>query len=584
MTATELRCEAPQVTVQSEPRQAALAVVERLAWPGLLVLISCWAVGYLMWPFSTDQGILSWVGGVMAGGGAPYRDAWEIRGPAPFFIYAAIARVFGTAQWPLRVVDLAFVVAGAWCIGRITARFGGRTAARCAVLLYLLWYASLGHHDTAQSDGWNAVMIAGVVVLLLSRDDRPTLWHAGIAGALLGLSVVSKPPYAAFFLLPAALGIGHWRARGAAWVTRHWIVGALAAVGSAGLVLSWLARHDALTPFIDIHFRWLLAQYTDVESSWLNRLQTAATFLTAGRFATALFPATIGIVAVWRSRRAVAVMFALWVFGALLSVTAQGNFYPYHWHPLYPPLAILAGIGIGILFTEARANRGWTLRASAAVAAGVALGAAALLPLVHVYRLVLLAAGVLPVDRFERTEFGPYGARTGVFAQLARYLRTHSAPNETVQIWGSVPGVNYLAGREPPTRFGYVIPVSSSVDNEFRRRYRREFLERIAAAPPVYVVALDTAVCQRAAGIEERRLIGLAEALMKCLGELPEFQTFVQQEYAAESRIGSMVVYRRRGTVPAAVPAALPRNESRRRGRAPGPLFVATAGATSVLR
>lgn len=562
MTAAGLPTEARQAPrrVQLEPRPSALGLVERLAWPGFLALIACWAVGYLMWPFSTDQGILSWVGGVMAGGGAPYRDAWEIRGPAPFFVYAAIARVFGTAQWPLRAVDLAFVAAGAWCIARITVRFGGRTAVRSAVLLYLLWYASLGHHDTAQSDGWNAVMIAGVVVALFSSEDRQPLWHAAIAGALLGLCVVSKPPYAAFFSLPVAFGIGQWRARGAMWVVRFWAVGALAAIASAGIVLSWLARHDAFAPFIDIHFRWLLSQYTDVESSWLNRLQTAATFLTTGKFATALVAAVIGMVTAWRSRRDLAAIFALWVAGALLSVTAQGNFYPYHWHPLYPPLAILAGMGIGVLYTEARGNRGSAGRVTAAAAAGIALGAAALLPVVHVYRLVLFGVGIMPADGFERVEFGPFGERTGVFAQLAGYLRTHSAPNETVQIWGSVPGVNYVAGRRPPTRFGYVVPVTSGVDDEFRRRYRREFLGRIAAAPPTYVVALDTSVCQRAPTIEARRLIGLAEALMKCLDELPAFQALVQEDYVAESRIGSMVVYRRLGTAAAAKSVAEPRN------------------------
>jgi hypothetical protein len=426
------------------------------------------------------------------------------------------------------------------------------------VLLYVLWYASLGHHDTAQSDGWNAVMIAGVVVALLSHEARPTAWHAAIAGALLGLCVVSKPPYAAFFLLPVAVGIGQYRACGAAWLVRFWAVGILTAVASAGLVVWWLARHDALAPFIDIHFRWLLTQYTDVESSWLNRLQTAAAFLTAGKFTTALLPAAIGMVAVWRSRRALGAMFALWAVAALLTVTSQGNFYPYHWHPLYPPLATLAGIGIGVLVAEARANGGFVLRATAAAAAGVALVAAALLPLVHVYRLALVTVGILPVERFETTEFGPYGLRTGVFAQLARYLRAHSAPDETVQLWGSVPGVNYVAGRQPPTRFGYVIPVSSGVDDDFRRRYRREFFDRLAVAPPVYVVALDAAICERAPTIEARRLLGLAEALMKCPDELPAFRAFVQERYVAEARIGSMVIYRRRATQPPATSVVLP--------------------------
>ena len=47
---------------------------------------------------------------------------------------------------------------------------------------------------------------------------------------------------------------------------------------------------------------------------------------------------------------------------------------------------------------------------------------------------------------------------------------------------------------------------------------------------------------------------------MKCLDELPAFQALVQEDYVAESRIGSMVVYRRLGTAAAAKSVAEPRN------------------------
>ena len=489
---------------------------------------------------------------MIADGGAPYRDAWEIRGPAPFFVYAVLADAFGNAQWPLRLVDLAFVAVGTWCIWRTAAVFGHPSAGRFAVVLYVLWFASLSHHDTAQSDGWNAVMIAGVVAAILARGARPSATHGLIAGVLLGLCVMSKPSYAVFFVLPVAIGLFEFRRNGWKWVATFWGAGALGAIASVAIILVWLRQQDAIAPLIDIHVRWLLTRHIDLEAGWLNRVQTAATFLTAGKFATALVPAVVGLAALWKPQRQIALVLALWTLGAIATVTAQGNFFPYHWHPLYPPLAILAGIGLAAMLAAARATPSTAVRAAAWGTAAVAVFAAALLPAVRVYRLAALAAGVLPVERYRSIEFGPFAPHSGIFPRVAEYLHEHTAPNETVQIWGSVPGVNLLAERRLPTRFGYVAPLVSHFDDEFRRRYRREYMTSIAAAPPRYIVALDDSVCARASDTESRRLIGFAESLMKCLDEMPELQGFVSRAYDAESRLGSFVFYRRRADVPLA--------------------------------
>jgi hypothetical protein len=168
MTQVAFDDRAPFRPVVLRVRQTA-RVLERFAWPACCLLMAGWAVAYLGWPFSSDQGVLSWVGRTIADGGMPYRDAWEIRGPAPFLVYAVLARLFDAAQWPLRVLDLSILATGAWCVASIAAAFGGRLAGRVAAALYVLWFASLGHHDTAQSDGWNAAMMAGVALCMLAN-------------------------------------------------------------------------------------------------------------------------------------------------------------------------------------------------------------------------------------------------------------------------------------------------------------------------------------------------------------------------------------------------------------------------------
>lgn len=519
--------------------------VSRLWWTACATIVAIWAIGYLTWPFSSDQGVLSWVGSIIADGGLPYRDAWEIRGPFPFLIYAIISKVFGTAEWPLRFVDLMIVGGGIWCAYRIADRLGGTLAARCAAALYILWYASLDHHNTAQSDGWNAAMMAFVMLSMLANDGRPTKRHALIAGLLIGFSIMSKPTYAAYLALPGIIGLTQVRERGARWLAEFWGVGVVAVAAAVGSILFWLYQGGALADFYDIHLKWLFAHYTNVDASWMNRLQTTARYLTADTFATAIAPMLLGIYAVGTKHRGTAVLLATWIFCALLGVMAQGAFFPYQWHPLYPALAVPAGIGIGFVFSAAR-MRDSTSRIVGTAVAAAAFVAALLRPVVHVYRSVFLAFGVMSQERFDVVEFGPYG-RTGPFAQLSSYLRDHTSERDQVLVWGLLPGVYYEAGRTAASRFGYVTPLVTEEDDSFRRRYRAEFTRRIGTTPPTFVAALSPEVCEKARGREERRLVGPVEERMVCVDESPELARLVSEQYAPDASFGAITVYRRRG-------------------------------------
>ena len=512
-------------------------------WLACWVLIGAWAIGYLAWPFSYDQGVLSWVGRTIADGGFPYRDAWEIRGPFPFLVYAAIAKDFGSAQWPLRAVDLLILSCGVWCAARIARPLGGSLAAKCAAALYVLWYASLGHHDTAQSDGWNAVMITGVMVALLARNGLPTARHAAVAGVLIGLSMLSKPTYAIYLILPGLLGLAQLRARGVAWLVRFWGAGVVGLVVAIGSILLWLCAGNALGDFVDIHLRWLLAHYTDVGSGWMSRAQRAASYLTADAFATATAPAVLGACIVWRRARTTALLIIAWAAAAVVGVMAQGNFFAYHWHPLYPSFAVLAGVGIASLFAMARESRSRVAALPALAFAAVTFFAASLLPAAHVYRFALLGVGRISREQFDTAEFGPYGL-TGPFAHLARYFRTHTTPQQSVLVWGLAPGVYYDAGRSAASRFGYVTPLVGEREDAFLRRYQRDFLHRVSARPPAYVATLAPSVCANARRLNERKSYGPVSEMMLCAEEFPAFARLLREQYVGDSSIGVIAVYR----------------------------------------
>lgn len=511
-------------------------------WLACWALIAAWAIDYVGWPFSFDQGVLSWVGRTIAEGGLPYRDAWEIRGPFPFFVYAAISKVFGAAQWPLRVFDLLVLSTGAWCAARIARSFGGSLAAKCAVALYVLWYASLNHHNTAQSDGWNAVMIAGVMVAMLARNGEPTAPHAAIAGLLIGLSILSKPTYAIYLVIPGLVGLLQVRARGIAWLAGFWAAGILGMGVAIGVILLWLYSGGALGDFVDVHFRWLLSHYTNVEVAWMNRAQRAATYLTAEGFATVTAPAVLGLLIVWNRSRTAAVLTGAWAASAIAGVMAQGAFFHYQWHPLYPAMAVLAGVGIASLFEHARESKLATASLPPLAFAGVVFFAAALLPAVHVYRFMQFAVGRIDRERFDTIEFGPYGP-TGPFAQLSRYFHSHTDARQSVMVWGLAPGVYYESERSAGSRFSYVTPLIGT-DDAFRRKYQREFLDGMTAAPPAYVATLSPSVCSHARTLDERKNYGAVSEMMLCVDEFPALARMLRERYVADSTMGVIAVYR----------------------------------------
>ena len=516
-----------------------------LAWYACLALLALWAVGYVRWPMSVDQGMLSWVGDTIRAGGMPYRDAWEIRGPLPFFLYALVQSVFGRNEWGLRLFDLFVLGGGAMLIARM-ARPSGRVAVRVAVALYLLWYASLGFHDTAQSDAWSGVLLAGAAALLVSRATAPGLLAFAGSGALVGAAVLCKPTYGIALLVPAAYAIAGGR-RGLPAILTAGLATAAGFAAVVGAAVAYFASRGALDALLDVHLLFTIRVYGQVDGlPWLNIAQTTIRHLTADRFGLALPLALVGLAVAWRNRRPDAAALGAWLFAAVFTVAFQGKFWTYHWHPVYAPLLLLVGIGAAAASDWMRAAPGGAVPAGPGRLLPLALlavlfAAAALEPVMHVYRWALL-----PRARMEEVEFRAHARPDGAFAQVMAYLAANSQRGDGVQIWGGHPGMNFLLDRRPPARFGYVAPLTEIPDGDFRRRYRAEYLAAFHRSPPAYIVALDPEFCRAQPTREERFAMGDIERLMDCLSGMPEVQPLVHDGgYGTVFRTGNMVVLRR---------------------------------------
>lgn len=467
-----------------------------LLWAGG-ALVLAWSVVYLTWPMSLDQGILAWVGDVIRHGGFAYRDAFELRGPAPFYAYAALSAIFRRAEWALRALDLVILAVGATALARIARRFVDWPGAALGSLLFVLWYAALDFHNTAQSDGWNGAALAACVALLLRDSSRAKLLHAALAGVLIGLCVLSKPTYLVF------LGLGPLYA-GYRVVAREstlrsaalevFAFGAGAALTIASL-LAYYARAGALRDLLDVHVMFTASVYAQLDVAWLNRIQFVVKYISAGQFAIAFAFAATGFVVAWRRQRAATLLVAAWLAGTLLTVIVQGKFWPYHWLPMYAPLALLASLGVVGVAASIGAQAASLPRALIAGATVLMFAGPVVDAFMHVYRAAIMAAVPGSRERLERVEFDVFGKRTGVMHRLATRVRGVSRNDETLLAWGNAAPIHFLADRRAPTRFGYPSILLRIPDSDFRRRYRSEFLAGLTRHPPDLILLRAERLC-----------------------------------------------------------------------------------------
>jgi hypothetical protein len=403
-------------------------------------------------------------------------------------------------------------------------------------------------------------MVTGTVALMLTRTRLSTI--SGVAsGVLIGFCALIKPTYLLFFALPLLDGLCHARVEGIGRAVRFWLASGVGLVVPIALCIGWFAYRGALDDWIAVHLHWIPSSYADVEAAWLNRGQYLLAFLTTERFAPAVPLAIGGLWLVRRQSGRDVVMLVAWLLAAAFGVLVQGHFFPYHWLPIYPPLALLAGIGLDALWTwvtdsgagrssslaiAERPSRDLPVATSIAVAlATVVLLGAMTAPFLHVYRLSS-AVVTGEFSDYERIEFGPFAHRGGVFPELVEYLRARTGPGDPILVWGSAAGVNYLSDRPAVGPFGFIQPLVDPPDTELRRRYRDGFVNRLTSAPPRYIVALNSVACSRSPSPDERKVMGRAEGLMRCLDDLPPLNAFVSARFVKERVVGPLEVWRAR--------------------------------------
>ena len=452
-------------------------VVRRLYF-GLTALAAAWATASLSWPFGWDQGILAWVGDVIHQGGMPYRDAWDIKGPLAYYLYALAQWLFGKNLWGIRLLDLVFLAVSAAVLGRVVRGLSDSVIARWACLIFILWYGSGSFWHTAQPDGWASMMILIGMAPFMKASGRLTVKSLVVAGSLVGCAALIKPFFAAFLLI-ALLGViireGTWARRAATDAVVLVASFALPVTLAAG----WFAHRGALDELIEVYLVYPAVVYTDLTLlSPASRLRGVLEYVLAGKVVVVLLPAAVlGLLRLWQTARRTALVLLGWTGLGVAIVALQNRFFEYHWTLLLPPLVLLGAVGFHAAFEEWREHLGRPPSPPRPVSAVLAL-LLFLLLLVHVSARPFYDVASWATFAMGLRTANDYYARfpiAGSDILAADHIRGRTTEKDRVAVWGWNTSVIYLAGRRSASKFGYSMPLLDGEGTALRRRYRREF-------------------------------------------------------------------------------------------------------------
>lgn len=422
----------------------------------------------------------------------PYRDIFEPSLPLTYMFHLAIGKTLGWSDPAFRLVDGVYLGTLLFVTWRIMRPLGGLVA-WAAALSFGLLYQSFGPTMSLQRDflcllpAAVAIWVAGDVTLFGRRR-----WRYLAIGALFGLAAAIKPHFPIGLLpvlLYAAYADGRLPAgpRAVAW--RQLVT--LAVLAGAGLALAftlpllWLWQMNALGAFWEITINYL-PLYRQLNGNqellgsgekWIYMLNNAPAL---GGKAGLLMASALGLywgvveMKLSASQRRLVILLAVMLPVYFAYELIAAKFWAYHWMPFYY-FACCCGALVLLPVQDRAGNRGRHLFALVVFVAGLAL---TLRPAPDVYAQV---QGLPPAP-----------IAGGRADRLTAFLQQNLELGDTVQPLDGVTGGSATAlrraGAELATPYIVDYQFYHHVSTPYIQGLRRDFLARLAAAPPRFVI------------------------------------------------------------------------------------------------
>ncbi len=529
--------------------------IARRAWfVAAMCFVAVRAAPVLTYPLGRDQATYFLIGQSLLEGKELYLDLWDNKPPGIFYLYAVIAKVFGTVMWSPAVVDILWLVAISYCIFHFTQRYVGSAGAAIAVMIHASWHVRAGYIFEAQPETFQLFFVFAAYFLMTPNERRSSLGPFA-AGLLLGCAFWLK--YNALAFLPFLLfvpyldtsGLDIKPARVALLISwKSWLA-------KAGLLLAGFATAVGLV----LARYWLVGAWPAMKEIQFEVMPRYATMALHGRghywlrvimhsefhLGTWSESATLAALCIaWRCHNLA--RFAPLFIGAALAMAStamQLRLHDYYFQTCYPFLAIIWGYVCVKIYEGCRAvardfiQRGWRL---AAVLVWIVLANLCFWPMPAEFDSLRMQYEALSEWRHNPDVFyAEYPCERRWLEHLrgqlsvVRFLKENSAPRDGVFLWGAHSLIYLMSERRPPTRFmsnlGLIAVWTPPA-------WREELMRDLEKSPPRFIV-----VARRDA-LPMITYVDLDSS--EYLKVFPKLNAFIANNYQAVADFDTFVVYR----------------------------------------
>jgi hypothetical protein len=470
-----------------------------------LALVLLRALPNIRFPLERDSATYCLVAQRMLKGLRLYRDLWDNKPPGIFYIYLPIVKLFGPVMWCVGVMDVVWLLLISYCIFRFVERYLGAPAAAIAILFNAGWHSTQGYVHAGQPETYLMFCVFAAYLLMLPEGRWPPA-RRFLAGLVMGAAFWLKYNAAVFFpfvtLLPymdfSALDRVPRHAKLAIpW--RQWVRQTCVAISGFFVAVVAMLLHlwtIGVWPWFREEQFEVLPRYGAMVFERAHPLWLIVIFQTYRH----LLPWNEAIVAValliaWKRKElaGTAPIFLMGSAGYLLTAS-QGRFHPYYFETTYPFIAICWGYvwvktfqGFKAL-SKICAQRQWKLAQVMLWLAFLNLIYASLVA--EIFRINEQYHSLALWYRQPERSYAEYLWQMDLeklHDQMAviDYLKTDSAPQDYVYVWGTAPAINFLSQRPPATRFVSNLGLISPWGLE---RWRAELVHDLKANPPRFIV------------------------------------------------------------------------------------------------
>ncbi|MCC6502452.1 MAG: glycosyltransferase family 39 protein [Deltaproteobacteria bacterium] len=454
----------------------------RLEWALLAAIIAASFLLRLLVmdiPFERDEGEYAYAAQLLLDGVPPFKEAYNMKFPGIYAVYAAILFVFGQTHTGVHLA-LAFVNGATSILVFLIGRrlFGPPAALAASVAFAMLSFLPSMQGIMANSEHFVLLAaLAGILTLMKAMDKR-SLSMFFIAGALLGLGYTIKQHGAAFVLFGYfLLAPYHFKNSGLKKA-----VAGLAAF-TIGATLPFLVMCALLysAGVFDRFWFWSFsyaAEYVSVTpfSVGMGRLKAeAANILLSAPLLWII--AAIGLFfPLWdkEARRAWPFMASLLAFSAL-AVMPGFFFRPHYFLFLVPATALFFGAALKALPIIFGRTKG--------TAAIVTLSIVLCVYFAYTQRTALAA----PPEVLSRQMYG-YNPFPEALV-ISDYIAKNTAENEKIAVLGSEPEIYFYTKRRAATGFIYTYPLMER--QRFALDMQKQMMDEVKKAAPAYLVFVD---------------------------------------------------------------------------------------------